>query len=78
MEGAGKMAKVTAKYQITIPPEVRKGLGIVPGMEVDIAKKGDKFELIVDPVRELKKKWRGKCKDGQTTDQYLEEIRGRI
>lgn len=72
------MSKVTVKYQITIPPEVRKGLGIVPGMEVDIAKRGNKFELIVNPVEELKKKWRGKFKGGQSTDQYLEEIRGRI
>jgi len=72
------MSKVTVKYQITIPPEVRKGLGIVPGMEVDIAKRGNKFELIVNPVEELKKKWRGKFKEGPSTDQYLEEIRGQI
>jgi AbrB family looped-hinge helix DNA binding protein len=72
------MSKVTVKYQITIPPEVRKGLGIVPGMEVDIAKRGNKFELIVNPVKELKKKWRGKFKGGRSTDQYLEEIRSRI
>ena len=32
------MAKVTSKYQITIPPKVREKLGIVPGAEVDIAK----------------------------------------
>ena len=70
------MTKVTAKYQITIPPEIRKGLGIVPGMEVDIAQKGDKFELVVNPVDELKKKWRGKFKGRQTTDKYLDEIRG--
>ncbi len=49
------MSKVTAKYQITIPPEIRKGLRIKPGMEVDIAQKGEKFELIVNPVEELKK-----------------------
>jgi AbrB family looped-hinge helix DNA binding protein len=72
------MSKVTVKYQITIPPEVRKGLGIVPGMEVDIAKRGNKFELIVNPVEELKKKWRGKFRGGRTTDQYLEEIRGQL
>ena len=32
-----RMTKVTAKYQITIPPEVRRELGIVPGSEVDIS-----------------------------------------
>ncbi len=72
------MTKVTAKFQITIPPEIRKGLGIIPGMEVDIAKKGTRFELIVNPVGELKKKWRGKFKGSQTTDQYLDEIRGPV
>ncbi len=72
------MAKVTAKYQITIPPAIRKGLGIVPGMDVDVAKRGDKFELILNPIGGLKKKWRGKFKGGPTTDQYLQKIRGKV
>jgi len=62
------MSKVTAKYQITIPLKVRKDLGIVPGSEVDIARKGDKYVLVVNPVDELKKRWRGRFKDGKTTD----------
>ena len=49
------MAKVTAKYQITIPPEVRTELDIVPGCEVDIRKKGSHYVLVVDPIAELKK-----------------------
>jgi AbrB family looped-hinge helix DNA binding protein len=72
------MPKVTAKYQITIPPEVRKDLRIVPGCEVDIRKKGSQYVLIVDPVAELKKKWRGKFKDDQTTDEYMDQIRGTV
>jgi len=44
------MSRVTAKYQITIPPEIRKTLGIFPGMEVSFIRKGDAFELTVDPV----------------------------
>lgn len=72
------MSKVTAKYQITIPLEVRKKLGIVPGSEVDITKKGDKYVFIVNPIIELKKRWRGRFKDGKTTDKYMDEIRGRI
>ena len=31
MRGENQMSKVTAKYQITIPPEVREQLGILPG-----------------------------------------------
>ena len=42
-----ELSKVTAKYQITIPIKVRKELGIVPGTEVDIARKGEKYFLIV-------------------------------
>jgi|GEM_PF-3452847 len=44
------MSRVTAKYQITIPPEIRRTLGIFPGMEVSFIRKGDAFELTVDPV----------------------------
>ena len=60
------MSKVTAKFQITIPPDVRTQLGIVPGSEVDIRKEGDRYVLLVDPVAELKKKWRGKYKTADT------------
>jgi AbrB family looped-hinge helix DNA binding protein len=73
-----KMSKVTAKFQITIPPKVRKSLGIMPGMEVDISKKGNQYVLAANPVEDLKKKWRGKFRDKQTTDQYLDEVRGAV
>jgi AbrB family looped-hinge helix DNA binding protein len=73
-----KMAKVTAKYQITIPPKVRKALGIVPGVEVDITREGDKYILVADPVTAIKRKWRGQYKNGVTTMEYLDEVRGRV
>jgi AbrB family looped-hinge helix DNA binding protein len=72
------MSKVTAKYQITIPPDVRSELGIVPGSEVDIHKEGDRYVLLVDPVAELKKKWRGKFTSKQSSDEYMNQIRGKI
>ena len=72
------MAKVTAKYQITIPPKVREKLGIVPGAEVDIAKEGNKYILVVAPIAAIKKRWRGKGKNGITTMEYLDEVRGRV
>ena len=72
-----KVSKVTAKYQITIPVEVRKELGITPGNEVDITREKDKYILIVNPINELKKRWRGKLKSGITTDKYMDEIRGK-
>ena len=72
------MAKVTAKYQITIPPEVRNDLDIVPGSEVDIRKEGDSYILIVDPIQGLKKRWRGKFKSKLTSDEYMNHIRGEL
>ena len=72
------MSRVTAKYQITIPLEVRKKLAIVPGSEVDVTKEGDKYVLVVNPAKELKRRWRGKFKDRKTTDEYMDEIRGEI
>ena len=69
------MAKVTAKFQITIPPEVRRDLDILPGCEVDIQKEGDRYVLLVDPIKELKKRWRGKYKNKQTSDEYINQIR---
>lgn len=72
------MSRVTAKYQITIPREVRKELKITPGTEIDIAKKGDKYVLVLNPVNELKKRWRGRFKDTGPTDEYINELRGKV
>lgn len=72
------MSRVTAKYQITIPPEVRKELGIVPGSEVDIVKEKDKYILITNPIDELKKRWKGRFKDRKTSDEYINEVRGKL
>lgn len=72
------MSRVTAKYQITIPPEVRKELGIVPGSEVEIVKDKDKYILITNPIDELKKRWKGRFKDRKTSDEYINEVRGKL
>jgi AbrB family looped-hinge helix DNA binding protein len=72
------VAKVTAKYQITIPPQVRTELGIIPGSEVDICKEGDRYVLVVDPIAELKKKWRGRFKGKSSSDEYMDQIRGKV
>ena len=72
------MAKVTAKYQVTIPPEVRKELGILPGTQVDIAKKGKDYILMVEPLETLRLKWCGIFKSSQNTMEYLDDIRGKV
>ena len=72
------MSKVTAKYQVTIPVNVRKELGIVPGTEVDIAKEGQKYVLVVDPIETVRRKWRGRFRGGPTTMEYMDEVRGKV
>ena len=71
------MSKVTAKYQITIPRSVRRELSIIPGSDVDIRKEGNRYVLVVDPINDLKKNWRGKFKSKQSSDEYINEIRGK-
>jgi AbrB family looped-hinge helix DNA binding protein len=73
-----ELSRVTAKYQVTIPIKIRKELGIVPGTEVDIKKEGQKYVLIVDPVAKVREKWCGKFKDGSTTMEYMDEVRGKV
>ena len=72
------MSKVTAKYQITIPPAVRKELGIVPGSEVEIEKQGGKYILLVNPLDEIKHRWRGIFRGRLKTDDYMDEVRGAV
>ena len=72
------MSKVTAKYQVTIPVNVRKEMGIIPGTEVDITKKGQKYVLVVNPIEMIRKKWRGRFKGRPTTMEYMDEVRGKV
>ena len=72
------MAKVTAKYQITLPKNVRQELGIVPGAEVDILKEGEQYVLVVDPIARIRKKWCGRIKTNKSTMVDMEQIRGPV
>ena len=47
--------KVSPKYQVVIPKEVRESMGIKPGQEVHIMVYGGRIELIpLKPVEELR------------------------
>ncbi len=51
------MAAVTVspKYQIVIPKDVRRRLGVSPGQKIQVIVYGDRIELIpVRPVRRLR------------------------
>jgi hypothetical protein len=45
---------------------------------VDIAKEGQKYVIIVDPIETVKRKWRGRFRGGLTTMEYMDEVRGKV
>ncbi len=45
---------------------------------MDITKEEDKYILLVNPINELKKKWRGRFKNGIPSKDYMDEIRGKV
>ena len=55
---------VSDKYEITIPEELRSGLGIEPGQQVELVQSGDRIEII--PVQSLREA-RGFLKGIRTT-----------
>ena len=52
--------KVSPKYQVVIPKEVRDHLDIEPGQEMEVLLLGDRIELVpVRPIREMRGFLRG-------------------
>lgn len=52
--------KVSPKYQVVIPKEVRDQIGIEPGQEMEVLLLGDRIELVpVGPIREMRGFLRG-------------------
>ena len=55
--------KVSSKYQVVIPEDVRRSLDIRPGMRVDVVAKGGVAYLVpVRTFKEVRKKFAGKLK----------------
>lgn len=53
--------KVSPKYQVVIPEEVRKSLNIKPGMQVSVIAKGGIAYLVpVRSIKEVQQKFEGK------------------
>ena len=44
---------VSPKFQVVIPKEIRKKLGLLPGQRIQVVAYGDRIELI--PVRPVKR-----------------------
>jgi len=70
------MSKVTAKFQITIPREIRTALNIMPGVEVGFNEEKGKFYLVKNPNADPIEKWRGALKVKKATDAIMAELRG--
>lgn len=72
-----RTATVLERGQVTIPKQVREKLGIEPGTVLEFTAEGGKLiatkELIDDPVRRVY----GTLKSGRTTDEMMDELRGR-
>jgi AbrB family looped-hinge helix DNA binding protein len=70
------MSKVTAKYQITLPKEIRKAMNIMPGTTVGFEQKAGRFYLVknnnINPID----KWRGSLKLEKKTDEIMADLRG--
>ncbi len=80
---------MTSKGQVLIPKELRDAAGLVPGGRITVRMNAD-GEVVVKPlsygpedaeervriVREGLKAIAGKHRTGQSTDEYMREIRG--
>ena len=70
-------ATVAERGQITLPKEARDKLGLSPGTKLEVEIKNGQL-LLRKKVSLQLSKWVGKfSKDGQSTDEIMEELRGR-
>jgi len=70
------MSKVTIKYQITLPPEVRTDMNIMPGVEMGFKKEKDRYYLTKNLNTNPVEKWRGAIKSEMRTDDMIRNLRG--
>ena len=65
--------KVSPKYQVVIPKEVRESMGIKPGQEVAVLRYRGRIELIpMSPVKEMRGFLRGVDSSiGRETDREI-------
>lgn len=69
------MTKLTAKYSMMVPEEVRKDMNLQPGMKVDLVK-NERGEWVLIKVEEAGN-WIGKYPSSRSTADEMAELRGR-
>ncbi len=69
--------KISSKYQITLPKEVRVGLGVGAGDELYVSREGDKIVLKFLPrMKEPTKFLYGSVKSKEDAVKIIRELRG--
>ena len=70
------MSKVTAKFQITNPKQIRNALNIMPGVDIGFKEEKGRFYLIKNLNTDPIEKWRGVIRGKKKTDEIVAELRG--
>ncbi len=71
-----QQTKVTAKYQITLPKEVRLAMNLIPGVQVTFKAENGRFYIVRDPQDDPIENWRGRLRLGKSSDELVAELRG--
>ena len=70
-------ARISSKYQITLPKQIREGLGIGAGDELYVSREGDKIVLKHLPkIKEPTKFLYGSVKSKEDAVKVIRELRG--
>ena len=69
------MTKLTTKYSIVVPEDVRKDLNLQPGTKVDLVK-NERGEWVLIKVEEARN-WLGRYPSPKRTADEMAELRGR-
>ena len=69
------MTKLTTKYSIVVPEDVRKDLNLQPGTKVDLVK-NERGEWVLIKVEEARN-WLGRYPSSKRTADEMAELRGR-
>ena len=74
------MTQINSQGQITIPPEIKQQLGLLPGTEVQIDVIGDSLQLRKKPISSpgavLVQRMQGKATSSLTTNEIMQLTRG--
>jgi len=69
------MTKLSTKYSMVVPEEVRKDMKLQPGMKVDLVK-NERGEWVLIKVEEAKN-WLGRYPSSRRAADEMAELRGR-